>query len=154
MAGISAVPVLIDYEDPDEFVETVIRIAPGFGAIHLEDIRAPECFEIEPRLIDALDVPVMHDDVQGFGSSFNAANLAELKQHSDRVLSTIISAKLAGKQDVTLSGNLAYVNYVMDVEMKTDQGPRPGRTRWTVIFRKMNNRWAVTHFHVSRDPTM
>jgi ketosteroid isomerase-like protein len=96
----------------------------------------------------------MHDDVQGFGSSFNAANLAELREHSDRVLATIISAKLASKQDVTLSGNLAYVNYVMDVQMKTDQGPRAGRTRWTVIFRKMNNKWAVTHFHVSRDPTM
>ena len=65
MAGISAIPVLIDTEDADEFVETVIRIAPGFGGIHLEDIRAPECFEIEARLIDALDIPVMHDDVHG-----------------------------------------------------------------------------------------
>ena len=47
MAGISAIPILIDTEDADEFVETVVRIAPGFGAIHLEDIRAPDCFEIE-----------------------------------------------------------------------------------------------------------
>jgi malate dehydrogenase (oxaloacetate-decarboxylating) len=65
MAGISAMPILIDTDDVDEFCETVIRIAPGFGAIHLEDIRAPDCFEIEPRLIEALDVPVMHDDVHG-----------------------------------------------------------------------------------------
>lgn len=65
MVGVSAMPILIDTEDADEFVDTVIRIAPGFGAIHLEDIRAPECFEIEPRLIEALDVPVMHDDVHG-----------------------------------------------------------------------------------------
>jgi len=65
MVGVSAVPILIDTEDADEFVDTVIRIAPGFGAIHLEDIRVPECFEIEPRLIEALDVPVMHDDVHG-----------------------------------------------------------------------------------------
>ena len=65
MAGISAMPILIDATDPDEFVETVLRITPGFGAIHLEDIRAPECFEIEARLIEALDIPVMHDDVHG-----------------------------------------------------------------------------------------
>src|SRR4051794_12687650 len=65
MAGISAMPLLIDTTDPDEFVETVVRVAPGFGGIHLEDIRAPDCFEIEQRLIEALDVPVMHDDVHG-----------------------------------------------------------------------------------------
>ena len=65
MVGISAVPILIATEDAGEFVDTVLRISPGFGAIHLEDIRAPECFEIESRLIEKLDVPVMHDDVHG-----------------------------------------------------------------------------------------
>ncbi len=65
MASISAIPILIDTEDADEFIETVLRISPGFGAIHLEDIRVPECYEIEARLIDALDIPVMHDDVHG-----------------------------------------------------------------------------------------
>jgi malate dehydrogenase (oxaloacetate-decarboxylating) len=64
-AGISAMPILIDTKDVDEFVTTVKRIAPGFGGIHLEDIEAPECFEIERKLIDALDQPVMHDDVHG-----------------------------------------------------------------------------------------
>ena len=64
-AGISAMPILIDSSDVDEFVETVIRIAPTFGGIHLEDIAAPECFEIERRLIEALPSPVMHDDVHG-----------------------------------------------------------------------------------------
>ena len=65
LAGISAMPVLIDAHDPGEFVETVKRIAGGFGGIHLEDIRAPDCFEIEARLIEELDIPVMHDDVHG-----------------------------------------------------------------------------------------
>ena len=65
LANVSAMPVLIDTEDVDEFVETVIRIAPTFGGIHLEDISAPECFEIESRLIEALPQPVMHDDVHG-----------------------------------------------------------------------------------------
>ena len=64
-AGLSAMPILIDAKDVDTFVETVVRIAPGFGGIHLEDISAPECFEIERRLIDALPQPVMHDDVHG-----------------------------------------------------------------------------------------
>jgi malate dehydrogenase (oxaloacetate-decarboxylating) len=58
LAGVSAMPILIDTKDVDTFVETVVRIAPGFGGIHLEDISAPECFEIEARLIEELPQPV------------------------------------------------------------------------------------------------
>ncbi|MCW2542661.1 MAG: mleA [Frankiales bacterium] len=65
LVGVSAVPILIDTKDVDEFVDTVVRIAPGFAGIHLEDISAPACYEIERRLIDALPQPVMHDDVHG-----------------------------------------------------------------------------------------
>jgi malate dehydrogenase (oxaloacetate-decarboxylating) len=65
LANVSAMPILIDTKSVDEFVETVVRIAPTFGGIHLEDISAPECFEIEARLIEALPQPVMHDDVHG-----------------------------------------------------------------------------------------
>lgn len=65
LAGISAMPILIDTKNVDEFVETVVKIAPTFGGIHLEDISAPACFEIEERLIQALPQPVMHDDVHG-----------------------------------------------------------------------------------------
>jgi malate dehydrogenase (oxaloacetate-decarboxylating) len=64
-AGISAMPILIDATGAQEFIDTVVRIAPTFGGIHLEDISAPECFEIERRLIEALPQPVMHDDVHG-----------------------------------------------------------------------------------------
>ena len=64
-AGISAMPILIDTPDVDTFIDTVVRIAPTFGGIHLEDISAPECFEIERRLIERLPQPVMHDDVHG-----------------------------------------------------------------------------------------
>jgi malate dehydrogenase (oxaloacetate-decarboxylating) len=63
--GISAMPILIDATDADTFVNTVLRIAPTFGGIHLEDISAPECFEIERRLKEELPQPVMHDDVHG-----------------------------------------------------------------------------------------
>jgi malate dehydrogenase (oxaloacetate-decarboxylating) len=65
LAHVSAMPILVDTTNVDEFVETVVRISPTFGGIHLEDISAPECFEIESRLIEALDKPVMHDDVHG-----------------------------------------------------------------------------------------
>ena len=65
LANVSAMPILVDTKDVDEFVETVVRIAPGFGGIHLEDISAPECFEIEAQLIERLSKPVMHDDVHG-----------------------------------------------------------------------------------------
>jgi malate dehydrogenase (oxaloacetate-decarboxylating) len=73
---IYAVPILIDTKDVDEFVETVVRIAPGFGAIHLEDIAAPECFEIERMLIERLPQPVMHDDVHGTAVVTLAAAIA------------------------------------------------------------------------------
>ncbi|MEL7472198.1 MAG: malic enzyme-like NAD(P)-binding protein [Planctomycetota bacterium] len=63
--GVSGVPILIESGDADEIVRTVTSIAPSFGAIQLEDIRAPECFEIEERLIEALDIPVLHDDQHG-----------------------------------------------------------------------------------------
>lgn len=63
--NVNAVPICLDTQDTDEIVDTVIRIAPAFGGINLEDISAPRCFEIEQRLNDALDIPVFHDDQHG-----------------------------------------------------------------------------------------
>ena len=64
-AGLDAFDIEIDEHDPDKFVETVKRLAPTFGGINLEDIKAPECFEIEERLRDECPIPVMHDDQHG-----------------------------------------------------------------------------------------
>jgi malate dehydrogenase (oxaloacetate-decarboxylating)(NADP+) len=64
-ADINAFDIELNTTDIDVFVRTVITMSPTFGAINLEDIKAPECFEIERRLIDALDIPVMHDDQHG-----------------------------------------------------------------------------------------
>jgi malate dehydrogenase (oxaloacetate-decarboxylating)(NADP+) len=64
-AGIDAFDIELNTTDIDVFVRTVITMSPTFGAINLEYIKAPECFEIEKRLIDALDIPVMHDDQHG-----------------------------------------------------------------------------------------
>lgn len=64
-AGIDSVPIILDVHTPDEIVATVKAIAPSFGAINLEDIAAPQCFEIEERLKAELDIPVFHDDQHG-----------------------------------------------------------------------------------------
>ena len=62
---VNAVPICLDTQNTDEIVDTVIRIAPAFGGINLEDISAPRCFDIERRLNEALDIPVFHDDQHG-----------------------------------------------------------------------------------------
>ena len=64
-AGIDVFDIEVDESDPDKFVEAVKAISPTFGGINLEDIKAPECFEIERRLKEELDIPVMHDDQHG-----------------------------------------------------------------------------------------
>ncbi len=64
-SGLSMVPILLDTLDVDRFVETVCTIASGYAAIQLEDIRTPDCFEIEEKLISRLSIPVMHDDQHG-----------------------------------------------------------------------------------------
>lgn len=65
MANVDAWPIVLDTQDEDEIVETIKRIAPGFGGINLEDIKAPKCFAIEERLKRELDIPVFHDDQHG-----------------------------------------------------------------------------------------
>jgi malate dehydrogenase (oxaloacetate-decarboxylating) len=63
--GVDAVPICLDTTDPDELIETVVRLAPSFGGINLEDISAPRCFGIEATLKERLDIPVFHDDQHG-----------------------------------------------------------------------------------------
>jgi malate dehydrogenase (oxaloacetate-decarboxylating) len=63
--GVDAVPICLDTTDTEEIIETVVRMAPSFGGINLEDISAPRCFEIEDRLKERLDIPVFHDDQHG-----------------------------------------------------------------------------------------
>jgi len=63
--ALDSIPIVLNTKDPDEIVETLVRLRPTFGAVNLEDISAPRCFEIERRLIEALDCPVMHDDQHG-----------------------------------------------------------------------------------------
>lgn len=64
-ADVDAVPIILSSQDTEEIIKTITMIAPTFGGINLEDISAPRCFEIEQRLKEALDIPVMHDDQHG-----------------------------------------------------------------------------------------
>ena len=79
MVDIAAVPLLVDLHDADRFVDAVAAVAPTFGAILLEDIAAPLCFEVEDRLREAADVPVFHDDQHGTAVVVLAALISALK---------------------------------------------------------------------------
>lgn len=99
-AGVDAFPIVLDTTDPDEVVRAVELIAPGFGGINLEDIKAPECFEIERRLKASLTIPVMHDDQHGtaivvLAGLVNAARVVEKNLHDMQVV--IVGAGAAGR---------------------------------------------------------
>ena len=77
--GVNAVPIVLDTKDPDEIIETVKNIAPGFGGINLEDISSPRCVYIEDKLKEILDIPVFHDDQHGTAIVTVAALINALK---------------------------------------------------------------------------
>jgi len=80
LVGLSGVPILLNTKDTDEIIQAVAAIAPTFGAIQLEDISAPRCFEIEERLQAMLDIPVMHDDQHGTAVVSTAAIMTATKR--------------------------------------------------------------------------
>jgi malate dehydrogenase (oxaloacetate-decarboxylating) len=91
LIGLSGIPILIPTRDVQTFVDTVIQIAPSFGAIQLEDVAAPECFEIERALDQALPIPVVHDDQHGTAIVVLAALLS-----AGRLLSTDLARQSVG----------------------------------------------------------
>src|SRR5436305_5193137 len=84
-AGIDVFDIEVDAEDPDRFVEVVAALEPTFGAINLEDIKAPECFDIERRLRERMKIPVFHDDQHGTAIIVAAAVLNGLKIIGKRI---------------------------------------------------------------------
>jgi len=97
--GLDSIPLVLNTTDVDEIVETLVRLRPSFGAVNLEDVAAPRCFELEQRLIEALDCPVMHDDQHGTAVVLLAA-LRGANQVLDRKLDNqrvvIVGAGAAG----------------------------------------------------------
>ncbi len=90
-ADIDAVPIILASQDPDEVVQAVKMIAPTFGGIHLEDIAAPACFTIERRLLEELDIPVMHDDQHAtaiviLGGLLNALKVVKKKLEEVKIV--------------------------------------------------------------------
>ena len=101
--GIDAVPICLDATEVDDIVETVVRIAPAFGGINLEDISAPRCFEIERKLQERLDIPVFHDDQHGTAIVVLAAlrNAARLTGRGLEDLRVVVSGAGAAGVAVT-----------------------------------------------------
>lgn len=84
-AGLSAEPVLVDTHDPDEFIFVMEKIAGGFGAIQIEDVKAPECFKVTRELDRRLDIPVLHDDQQGTATIVLAGLYSALNKTGRRI---------------------------------------------------------------------
>ncbi len=104
-ADVEAFPIVLDTQDPDEIIETVVRLAPVFGGINLEDIAAPKCFYIEEELKKRLDIPVMHDDQHGTAVVILAAliNAAKVVKKPFKKLKVVVSgAGAAGSASVKL----------------------------------------------------
>lgn len=100
-AGIDVFDIEVDQKDPDKFIETVKAIAPTFGGINLEDIKAPECFQIEQRLKAELDIPVMHDDQHGTAIISGAGLLNALEIAGKKIEDVKIVVNGAGAASIS-----------------------------------------------------
>lgn len=119
--GLDAIPIVLDTKDPDEIVETLVRLRPTFGAVNLEDISAPRCFEIERRLIEALDCPVMHDDQHGTAIVVLAALMGATKSLGRDMSSLKVVVSGAGAAGVACT-NLLLAMGVSDITVLDSRG--------------------------------
>jgi malate dehydrogenase (oxaloacetate-decarboxylating) len=117
-ADIDAIPIVLDTQDPDEIIRTVKAIAPSFGAIQLEDISSPRCFEIERRLGEELSIPVMHDDQHGTAIIVLAALLNALKVVGKKLEEIHVVMNGAGAAGVAVARLLlvAGVQYIISCD--------------------------------------
>ncbi|WP_241385202.1 NAD(P)-dependent malic enzyme [Rhodococcus sp. CH91] len=120
-AGLNSIPLVLDTTDPDEIVETLIRLRPSFGAVNLEDISAPRCFEIEKRVVEALDCPVMHDDQHGTAIVALAALKGALKVQQREIADLRIVISGAGAAGVACT-NILLAAGAQDVVVLDSKG--------------------------------
>jgi malate dehydrogenase (oxaloacetate-decarboxylating) len=120
-AGLDSIPLVIDTHDVDEIVETLVRLRHSFGAVNLEDIAAPRCFELEEKLIEALEMPVMHDDQHGTAVVVLAAlmNAAKVVGKDLAALKVVISG--AGSAGLAVSDMLVHAG-ISNVIVLDSQG--------------------------------
>jgi ketosteroid isomerase-like protein len=97
---------------------------------------------------------VMAPDVKAFGSSFSADGIDEFRRKGAPALSMVRGARPASKQDVAMSGNIAYVAFLVDTDRQSaaNAPTTTTRMRWTIVFERRSSRWVVTHFHLSPEP--
>ncbi len=139
-ADVDAYPICLDVSSVDELVETVERLEPQFGGVNLEDIKAPECFEVEERLTESLDIPVFHDDQHGtavvaLAALENALRIVD-KRHED--LRVVMAG--AGAAGVAITKILHSVG-VTDIVVADRQGAlHPRRESLTTA-----KRWIAEH---------
>ncbi|GAB89063.1 NAD(P)-dependent malic enzyme [Gordonia rhizosphera] len=120
-AGLNSIPIVLDTKDPDEIVETLVRLRPSFGAVNLEDISAPRCFEIEHRVIEALDCPVMHDDQHGTAIVVLAALKGAMKVQDRDITSLKVVISGAGAAGVACA-NILRAADIEDVVVLDSKG--------------------------------
>ena len=101
--NVNAFPICLDTQDTEEIIETIVRIAPAFGGINLEDISAPRCFEIEERLKERLDIPVFHDDQHGTAIVVLAGIINALKVVKKTVEECRVVVNGAGAAGIAIS---------------------------------------------------
>ncbi|MGQ3383605.1 NAD(P)-dependent malic enzyme [Glutamicibacter sp. TV12E] len=119
--GLDSIPLVLDTTDVDEIVDTIVRLRPSFGAVNLEDISAPRCFEIEKKLIEALDIPVMHDDQHGTAVVVLAALIGAARQTKRDISSLKVVVSGAGSAGVAVT-NLLLKAGVADVIVLDSRG--------------------------------
>lgn len=113
-ADLDSIPIVLDTKDPDEIVETLVRLRPTFGAVNLEDVAAPRCFEIERRLIEALDCPVMHDDQHGtaivvLAALIGATKVLDRDMQSLRMVISGVGAAGVACANILMSAGVSHI---------------------------------------------
>ncbi|HEY3996344.1 MAG TPA: NADP-dependent malic enzyme [Mycobacterium sp.] len=132
-AGLDAIPIVLNTKDPDEIVETLVRLRPTFGAVNLEDISAPRCFEIERRVIEELDCPVMHDDQHGTAIVVLSALMGASKLLGRDMASLKVVVSGAGAAGIACS-NLLLAMGVSDITVVDSRGIlHPGRDDMNIV---------------------
>jgi malate dehydrogenase (oxaloacetate-decarboxylating) len=137
---LDSIPIVLDTKDPDEIVETLVRLRPSFGAVNLEDISAPRCFEIERRVIEALDCPVMHDDQHGTAIVVLAALMGATKVLGRDMSSLRVAVSGVGAAGVSCT-NILLAAGVSDITVVDTRGIlHPDRDGLTPVKAELANR--------------
>jgi malate dehydrogenase (oxaloacetate-decarboxylating) len=142
MAGIDGIPLVLDTQDTEEIIKIVKAVAPTFGAINLEDISAPRCFEIEERLKAELSIPVMHDDQHGtaivvLAGLINAGKVVKKKLSNMKVV--VVGAGAAGRAITLLLVKAGVQNVIVTDSVGTIYRGRKGMAQYKNELAKVTN---------------